>query len=143
MSGWALRDVSIGLLSAAIATVLAHQLIVFLLAEAGLAADEAWSMRPSGPWRTPALVNHMFWGSLWGGLFAIVWPRLPGKSMWIKGLAFGLLILVLGDWLVVALMRGQPLLAGLNPSRMLAGVLALSGFGAATGTIFGLLKGAV
>lgn len=141
MSGGALRDISIGLLSAAIAVVLAHQLIVFLLTQAGLISGEAWSVKPYGPWRVPTLVNHMFWGGLWGGLFAIVWPQLPGRWMWVKGVVFGLLILVLGDWLVLALIHGQPLFAGFNVQRMFAGVLILSGFGAATGTIFGLLKG--
>jgi hypothetical protein len=134
------RSFVIGFIAAAIAVVCVHQTVVFLLTQGGLIKGEPWSMKAVGPLGVPAIVNSVFWGGLWGALFAVLWPRLPGGAMWLRGLIYGLLILIVSNWLVLALIKGQPLFAGFDPQRMLAGVLILAAFGAATGAIYGALR---
>ena len=75
------------------------------------------------PFGVPYLVNLIFWGGLWGILFAYIHPLLPGRMMWLKGLIYGPIIVVLGGWIAVPLIKGQmfgipnqPLFAGFDGS---------------------------
>jgi hypothetical protein len=91
-----------------------------------------------GGW--PVLFNTLFWGGLWGALFGLVQSRLPGGMMIIKGLIFGLLILVFSNWLALPLLRGQPIFGGYVPQRMLVSALISGSFGLGLGLIYGLLR---
>jgi hypothetical protein len=104
------------------------------------ATTKVWSFEPFGPLGIPAIANHMFWGGLWGIVFALVWHKIPVNAWWLKGLVFGWLIVVLANWIVIPLIRNQALFAGLDPKRMLTGLLILGGFGMATAVIYGLLR---
>jgi len=42
------------------------------------------------------LAHFMIGSVLWGGLFAVVSPALPGESLWLKGVSFGV-----GAWLMM------------------------------------------
>ena len=66
--------------------------------------------------------------------------------MWLKGLIYGLCILVVSNWFLLPLIKGkifgqanQVVFAGGNPKRMLIGILILGAFGTALGFIYGLL----
>lgn len=134
------REIGLGFVAAAAAVPVAHQLVVFVLTAAGLIGGRPWSLQPAGPFGVPALLNSMFWGGLWGIVFAFLADRLPGAALWAKGLVFGLVFpLVIGAWIVLPLARGQPFLAGLSAPRLLAGVLIHAAYGAALGTFYGWL----
>ena len=103
-------------------------------------------MQPIAPWGVPRLINNIFWGGLWGALFGLIYDRLPGGMAWLKGLIYGLLIVVVSNWILLPLIRaqifGQPnqvLFGGLNPQRMLASVVIVGGFGLGLGIIYGLI----
>lgn len=137
-------NLALGFIAAAIAVVTVHQAIVFGLTAAGYLKAESWSLKPMGPFGVPTIVNSMFWGGLWGILFAAIWHVLPSNIMWIKGLIFGLLITLLSNWIFLPLIRGkifnvpnQVLFAGGDPQRMLITALIVGGFGAALGLIYG------
>ena len=136
----ALGKVVFGFVAAAISVVLVHESIIFLLKMAGMIPAEAWSMKPVPPYGVPTLANSIFWGGLWGVLFALIADRIPIGQMWLKGLIFGLCILVLSNWLILALIKSRPLFAGFDPIRMLDGVLILSGFGIAMALIYEVLQ---
>jgi hypothetical protein len=149
-SGGSAQSLLLGFVAAAIAVVTVHQAIVYLLAANKLlpATSVAWSMRPVAPWGVPQLVNGMFWGGLWGALFAAVWPRLPGGAMWLRGLVFGLLVAILSNWMLVPFVKGtlfkvpnQVFFGGFDPARMLPTLAIMLGFGATLGLVFGLLRG--
>ncbi len=96
----------------------------------------------------PQIINGMFWGGLWDALFALIHDKLPGGMLWLKGLLYGLMIVVVSNWIVLPLIRGQllgqkgqALFADFDPKRMLAGACVLGGFGLATAIIYGLLSG--
>ena len=42
----------------------------------------------------------MFWGGLWGVVFALIADQVPGRAIWLKGLIFGLLGPLLVNWFV-------------------------------------------
>ena len=147
------KRLALGFIAAAVAVVVAHQVIIFLLTKAGIlpAATVAWNMKPYGPFNVPTLVNSMFWGGLWGALFGLIHERLPGGALWLKGLVYGLLIVIVSNWTLLPLIRRAlgvtnaaqiAFFSGFDPMRMLAVLLILGGFGIGTGIIYGLLRGA-
>jgi hypothetical protein len=83
----------------------------------------------------------MFWGGLWGALFAVVFEAMPGRGLWLKGVIFGLL----GPWLIgngilVPLIKGGHMLFGFSVSRMSIGACIGATFGLGLAIIYGLLQ---
>jgi len=141
--------IALGFIAAAISVLIVHQTIVYVLAQYGLGRSTPWSLRPLGygPFPTlPLLANNVFWGGLWGILFAFFHPWLPSTMMWLKGLTFGLFIVLVSNWTLLPLIRQhvfsyppQALFSGFDPMRMLAVVLIVGGFGLGLGIIYGLI----
>ena len=139
----------LGFVAAAVAVITVHEAIVHIL---GLykflpATVQAWSMRPVPPYNVPQIINSIFWGGLWGVVFAAIWPKLPGGALWLRGLIFGLLVALVSNWMLVPLIKGvilkqpnQPFFAGSDPMRMAAVLLIVGGFGLALGVVYGLLR---
>jgi hypothetical protein len=95
----------------------------------------------------PRLVNNIFWGGLWGVLFALLYDWVPGGVAWLKGLIFGLFIVVVSNWLLLPLIKGQVfgqpnqiLFGGWNPQRMIIPLAIVGGFGLGLGLIYGLMR---
>jgi uncharacterized membrane protein YagU involved in acid resistance len=129
-----------GFLAGAIATVIFHQLTVLVLHLANFIPNFPWSMRPVPPLNIPTIVNQMFWGGLWGVLFAAILPWIPARELWQKGAIFGLVgVWLLGNGILVPLFKGTPLLFGFQLSRAWLGFVILLVFGIGLGLIYGLL----
>jgi hypothetical protein len=103
-------------------------------------------LQPIPPWGVPRLANNVFWGGLWGVLFALVYDWIPGGLAWLKGLIFGLFIVVVSNWILLPLIKGQifgqpnqVLFSAWNQERMLAVALIVGGFGLGLGIIYGLI----
>ena len=134
------KDLLTGFIAAAIAVVIAHQVIVFILNRAGIWPAKPWSMAPTGPYQVPTIVNSIFWGALWGVVYVLVQSYLPGGQSWLKGLIFGILIALLSNFTLLPLIKGQPLFMGSDPKKIAVVLLILSGFGAATAMIYEKLR---
>jgi hypothetical protein len=142
----------LGFIAAALAVLIAHEGIIYLLTVSGYlpGPNRAWSMAVKvPPYGVPRLVNNVFWGGLWGVLFALVYDRVPGGMAWLKGLLFGLFMVVVSNWILVPLIKGQVfgvtsppqvLFANFDPRRMLFTVLIVGSFGLALGIIYGLMR---
>jgi hypothetical protein len=138
----------LGFIAAAIAVLAVHEGIIYLLAMGGYIPNRAWSMTPQvPPWGVPRLINNVFWGGLWGVLFALVYNWVPGGMAWLKGLIFGLFIVVVSNWILLPLIKGgvfgipnQVLFANWNPVRMLITITIVGGFGLGLGIIYGLMR---
>jgi hypothetical protein len=148
-SNVALTSLLLGFIAAALAVVTVHQVIVYVLAMYKFlpATSVAWSMKPLAPFGVPQIVNSMFWGGLWGALFAVIWPKLPGGAMWLRGLIYGWLIVIFSNWMLVPFIKGvllkqpnQLFFGGGDPARMLATLAILSGFGLTLGLLYGLMR---
>lgn len=130
----------LGFAAAALSVAVFHQTVIFALSQLTGAQSVAWSTEPVGQFGVPAIVNNAFWGGLWGALFACIWQRVPGPSLPAKGAVFALLgPLLIGRWLVVPLIKSQPLFAGFDAVTMGSQVLIQIAFGAGLGWIYGLL----
>ena len=89
----------------------------------GLVRGAPYSMRPIAPFGVPVVLNQMFWGGVWGVVFAAIFDKLPQWNIVAIGFLFGLIGPTLFGWVVMALIRGQPMFAGFVPTRMLVSVL--------------------
>ena len=86
--GFSIRNLLFGFIAGAIAVVVVHQSVVYALVATGMlpATSIPWNLKPYGPLGVPTVVNTMFWGGLWGALFGVIWDKLPGGAMWLRGL---------------------------------------------------------
>ncbi len=126
--------VALGFIAGAISVVIFHQGMILILGLLGAAGGSPWSMAPNA-WGVPALINNMFWGGIWGIVFAYASPFLPAMPVWTRGLILG----VAGNWfignqIVVPLIRrafGQnaALFGFVNNPRFWVGVLIGGAFG--------------
>jgi hypothetical protein len=117
------HDLVFGFLAGALAVVTFHQGMVFLLNSVGLIQSRVYALHGVPPFGVPTLLNQMFWGGLWGLLFAAITDILPRWPLLLLGCTFGVLGPVLASWFVVAPLKGLPIAAGWVPQRMLASVL--------------------
>jgi hypothetical protein len=121
------RDLVLGFIAGALAVVAFHQVMVFMLSTVGLIQSPVYAMQGVPPFGVPTILNQMFWGGLWGLLFAAVADTLPPWPLLLLGFTFGVLGPVFASWFVVAPLKGTPIAAGWVPQRMLAGLL-INGF---------------
>jgi hypothetical protein len=142
-----LGRVVLGFIAAVIAVAIVHEGIIYGLTQAGWIRGTAWGMQPIPPWGVPRLINNMFWGGLWGALFAAIYHRLPSSRAWLKGLIYGLSIVVVSNWLLLPLIKeqifgqpGQVLFGGGDPQRMWPAIVIVGGYGLALGVIYGLIR---
>jgi len=137
----------LGFIAAAISVAVVHEGIIYLLNAGGYIPSRGWSMTPAiPPWGVPRLVNNIFWGGLWGVLFALLYDWIPGGMAWLKGLIFGLFIVVVSNWILLPLIKGQVfgqpnqvLFSAWNPTRMWIVAVIVGGFGLGLGIIYGLI----
>jgi hypothetical protein len=137
----------LGFIAAAIAVLIVHEGVIYLLTQGGLIRGAAWGMQPIPPWGVPRLINNVFWGGLWGVLFALIYEGLPGGAAWLKGLIYGLFIVVVSNWILLPLIKGQVfgqpnqvLFGGWDPRRMAAAAIIVGAFGLALGVLYGLMR---
>ena len=145
----------LGFIAAVLAVLLVHQPIIAALTATGALETKGvvYNFAPltSAPlflaqffgglgfkgW--PILFNQMFWGGMWGVLFGALLAPLSIPN-WLKGLLLGLLVMVLGNWLLVPLLKSGKLFAGFETVPMLRTAVINIPFGIATGIIYGLMR---
>lgn len=99
------RIVLLGFLAGAMAVLVFHQLTIVALN--GFNFGSAWRLAPGvRPFSVPPIINQMFWGGLWGIVFAALTPLLPrGVGYLIAGFLFGAVVLVLAGWYLVPFVK--------------------------------------
>jgi hypothetical protein len=161
----------IGFIAAMLSVLVFHQPMILLLSKIGLlpATAVAYNMAPLsnapavvattlkgfGLTGWPILFNQLFWGGLWGALFGAIHHRIPGGLMLIKGLVFGLFILLISNWLLLPFIRGtlfgipnQTYFAnafgapggGFDYMRLVPGLCIQGAFGIGVGLFYSLMR---
>ncbi len=115
-----------GFLAGALAVIIFHQGMYVLMQQMGLPLrGSPWNMTSAPLWveltrslkmqplTLPVIANQAIWGGLFGILFAFLVDRMPGGLSIVKGFIFGCIFpMLLGRWLIVALVKGTPIFAG-------------------------------
>lgn len=133
----------IGFVAGAVAVFTAHEVISFILYKTGLFPRQPWSLKSAAVIGVPQIISDMFWGGVWGVVFAAVYNYLPGGSAMIKGLIFAIIgPALLGVFILVPLLTKRfPVFFDGDLQKIASVLLILSGFGAAMGYVFNLLGG--
>lgn len=131
----------IGFIAGALAVLIFHQVAIWLLTSFGAIQGTPYSLRPIAPFGVPQVINSVFWGGLWGCVFALLADRFPRSwPLWLAGILFGLLGPMLVNWFVVAPIKGQPAAQGFNPARMWPSAIIGGLFGLGTAVFYDLLR---
>jgi len=130
MDSAASKKLALGFVAGAIATVTAHEIIDYILHAAGIFPRVPWSMTPAGVTGVPQIVSDIFWGGLWGVLFALISDKIPGENLTVKGLIFGIAgPAILGVFILLPLITGRfPLFFGGDVKLLGSVLLILAGF---------------
>jgi hypothetical protein len=128
-----------GFIAGALAVLIFHQGMYVIMQQAGLPLrGTPWSMAAIPPYGVPRTVNAMFWGGLWGIVYAYLIDYIPGGMGWLKGLIFGMIFpMLIGSWLVVAMIKGTFNVMALRNGFLLNGVA----FGIGLGLLYPLVAG--
>lgn len=139
------KSMVLGFIAAAIAVLTVHELLNFILLKAGLFPRVPWSMEPAAVTGIPQIISDMFWGGVWGILFVLIYPFIPGAGPTIKGLIFGIVApAILGVFILLPLVTGRfPLFFDFDAQLVGSVLLILAGFGAAMGWLYGFLANRV
>ena len=159
----------IGFIAGMLAVLVFHQPVILLMSKIGMVPATAvvYNMAPLptapaalaealkgyGLAGWPILFNNLFWGGLWGAVFGAIHSRIPGGLMLIKGLIFGILLVILSNWLLLPFIRGTLLgmpnqtyfanaFAGgsFDYMRLVPGLLLQSAFGIGIGLFYSLMR---
>lgn len=130
----------IGFIAAALAVIIAHQGVVFALNAAGAWPSRPWSFAPTGPYQVPTLLNQIFWGGIWGLIYALIHTSIPVSQTWLKGLLFGIGVAVVGNFLLVPVLKSLPIFAGFDGTKIAIILLIHSAFGVATALFYDVLR---
>lgn len=161
------RNVLFGFIAGALAVLVFHQGMYWLIANYGgpyglTLRGQPWRWTEQAqfmpdllkalkysPQQVPYLANQMFWGGLWGALFGLLVNRLPGGAIPVKAFIFAMIgPMLIGSWLLLPLMATPPrpilngFLNGYNVKVLATGFL-LNGvaFGIGLGVFFSLMRG--
>ena len=134
------RILILGFLAGAIAVPIFHQLAVLALHSAGYVPNPPFRTNPVPPFGVPTILNHAFWGGIWGLLFGAIMMARPRLSAPIVGVAGGILGAALAGLTWIALLRGQAMpITDLN--RWWRPAVINGSWGLGMGVIFAALRG--
>jgi hypothetical protein len=116
-----------------LATLIFHQLTLWLLWHAGLAPFAPFSMAATGPFGVPAVFSLSFWGGVWGILFAFAESRFPSHAgYWVTAFLFGAILPSLVALLVVLPLKGRPMGGGWGSPLLVTAFLINGAWGVGT-----------
>ncbi len=94
-----------GFIAGALSVLIFHQLTIVALSNFSFGG--VYRMSPGvPPFAVPPILNQMFWGGVWGIVFAAISPMLPrGIGYLVCGLLFGGIVLVLSGWYLVPFIK--------------------------------------
>src|SRR5262245_2551512 len=115
------RWIFVGALAGAASVLIFHQGLLALLHALDLTGRIPYSLRPTEPFGVPQIASLVFWGGVWGAVFAAILTRLDGVRLVAVSTLLGAAFPTFIAWFVVAPLKGQPLAAGLDPLLMAAG----------------------
>lgn len=142
MNGTSFKNIVLGFIAGAIATVTVHELICYYFYTTGLFPRQPWPTEPAAMTGIPQFVSDMAWGGVWGSIFALILGNEPRGSMTLRGAFLGILLpAVLGVFILVPLLTGRfPLFFGGDITMIWPVVVILAGFGAATAWLYGFMS---
>lgn len=116
------------------ATLVFHQLVLWVLWQIGLAPFAPFPMTPTKPLGVPAVFSLAFWGGVWGILFAYAARKFPTRGgYWVTAFLFGAVLPSLVALLIVLPLKGRPMGGGWGLHLLVTAFLINGAWGVGTG----------
>jgi hypothetical protein len=116
-----------------LATLIFHQLTLYVLWSAGLAPFAPFPMAATSPFGVPAVFSLSFWGGLWGILFSFVECRFPVRGWyWVVAFLFGAILPSLVALMIVLPLKGRPMGGGWGMPLLVTAFLINGAWGVGT-----------
>ena len=134
---------SLGFIAAFLATLIFHQIGLWLLHLLGITPGTPYNFNGVPPFGVPQVISLSFWGGLWGIVFVLAEPwleRFPG-GYWAGAIVFGAVFPTLVAWFVVTPLKGGSVAAIFTFPRILIGPIVNGLWGLGTGVFLGLMTG--
>ena len=129
-----------GFIAGFLATLIFHQLTLYVLWTVKIAPFAPFSMAATKPFGVPVVFSLSFWGGIWGILFALIDRRFPLHfGYWLVSFLFGAIFPSLVALLVVLPLKGKPLGGGWHPALLFTAFLINGAWGVGTGIILKIL----
>jgi hypothetical protein len=124
-----------------LATLIFHQLSLWVLWGLGIAPFAPFSMVATKPFELPAVISLALWGGVWGVLFALVERRFPaGGGYWVTAFLFGAILPSLVALLVVLPLKGRAMGGGWSPGLLITVFIINGAWGIGAAIFFKLLS---
>ena len=130
----------LGFIAGALAVMTFHQGVIGALHAAGVIGFAPFPVDPTGPLGVPSIIDLGFWGGVWGILYGLLLPWLPGSD-WLRGIGLGIVAGLVGLFVVEPL-KGVPVANSLVAGRIVLSLVINGFWGLGVGLILpGLLYG--
>lgn len=134
------RRIVFGFIAGFLATLIFHQLSLWLLLQLGIAPFAPFQMKPTPPFGVPAMISLAFWGGIWGIVFAYICGAFPrGIGYWILAAVFGGIAPSLVALLIVLPLKGLPMGGGWGIPLLVTAFVINAAWGIGTGLFLGVL----
>src|SRR6266571_179972 len=102
----------------------------------GMTTNAPFGYAPTKPFGVPQIWSFAFWGGVWGLIFGLVERWFPeGPMYYLAAFLFGAIAPVLVLWFIVFPLKGQPMAAGWDVSRMIMQIIFHGCFGLGLGVL--------
>ena len=132
-----MRRILLSFVAGFLATLIFHQLALWVLHAAGVASRGPFNMQPVPPFGVPSVVSLAFWGGVWGIVMIPAIARATGAGYWIAAILFGAILPTLVAAFVVAPLKGMKLPA--TPANVATGLIVNGAWGLGTALIYRLM----
>lgn len=123
-----------GFIAGFLATLIFHQLCLYVLWAMDYAPFAPFVMAPTEPFGVPVLFSLAFWGGIWGILYAMIDQRFPARcGYWLTAFLFGAIFPSLVALLVVLPLKGKAMGGGWHAPLLVTAFLINGAWGVGTG----------
>ena len=130
----------VGFLAGFVSVIVFHQIAIASIGALFELPVKPWPLAPVAPFGVPQVVSLALWGGLWGIALALAVRRLQPTVtvVLLFGLVFGALLPSLAGWFIVAPLKGLPMAADGNPTRIAIGLAVNGAWGLGTAVLLWL-----
>jgi hypothetical protein len=89
-----------------IGVLIFHQIAFWVLHLVGVTPASPYNMNPTQPLGVPQVLSSAFWGGVWAILMAWLLRGRSGAGFWWFAILFGAIVVTLGAWIAVPLIKG-------------------------------------
>ena len=130
------RRLLLGFVAGFIATLVFHQIALWILHYFHYIDRAPWSMKPVPPWGVPAVISLAFWGGVWGAIMIAILAKT--RQFLLASTLFGAILPTLAAAFIVAPLKHQPIPH--SAKLLVVGLIVNGAWGLGTALIYRLLS---